>query len=103
MKEEYSSSQVGLVTDSTLFYRRDRTFGPLDRSDNKPYPPLLAIEQMAAPLILRFRYHFDGKRPTNRLDKVRVWLWSGVCRIAAEGSIHLISQCITNAVFLSFS
>lgn len=29
----------------------------------------LAILALAHPLILRFRYHFDGKRQTNRLDK----------------------------------
>ncbi|KAF9156452.1 hypothetical protein BG015_005176 [Linnemannia schmuckeri] len=57
-----------------LLLLQEPTFGPLDRSDNKPYPPLLPIEQMAAPLILRFRYHFDGKRPTNRLDKPEWYL-----------------------------
>lgn len=31
---------------------------------------LLPLEVMVKPLELRFRYHFDGDRPTNRLDKV---------------------------------
>ena len=31
---------------------------------------LLPLEVMAKPLELRFRYHFYGDRPTNRLDKV---------------------------------
>ena len=31
---------------------------------------LLPLEVMAKPLELRFRYHFDGDKPTNRLDKV---------------------------------
>ncbi|KAI9844885.1 MAG: hypothetical protein M1837_005171 [Sclerophora amabilis] len=30
---------------------------------------LLPLEVMTKPLELRFRYHFDGDRPTNRLDK----------------------------------
>ncbi|KAI9797971.1 MAG: hypothetical protein M1833_005027 [Piccolia ochrophora] len=30
---------------------------------------LLPLEVMMRPLELRFRYHFDGDRPTNRLDK----------------------------------
>lgn len=32
---------------------------------------LLPLEVMVKPLELRFRYHFDGDRPTNRPDKVR--------------------------------
>jgi hypothetical protein len=31
---------------------------------------LLPLEVMIKPLELRFRYHFDGDKPTNRLDKV---------------------------------
>ena len=31
---------------------------------------LLPLEVMAKPLELRFKYHFDGDRPTNKLDKV---------------------------------
>ena len=31
---------------------------------------LLPLEVMAKPLELRFKYHFEGERPTNRLDKV---------------------------------
>ncbi|KAG5457188.1 MAG: hypothetical protein BJ554DRAFT_2862, partial [Olpidium bornovanus] len=33
---------------------------------------ILAVEVMLEPLIKRFRYHFMGKRLTNRLEKVRV-------------------------------
>ena len=32
---------------------------------------LLPLEVMVKPLALRFRYHFDGDRPTNKLNKVR--------------------------------
>ena len=31
---------------------------------------LLPLEVMIRPLELLFRYHFDGDKPTNRLDKV---------------------------------
>lgn len=31
---------------------------------------LLPLEVMVRPLWLRFKYHFEGDRPTNRLDKV---------------------------------
>jgi RINT-1 / TIP-1 family len=36
-----------------------------------PTAPILPLSNLAHPLVLRFRYHFDGKRQTNRLDKVR--------------------------------
>jgi RAD50-interacting protein 1 len=35
---------------------------------------LLPLEVMVHPLQLRFRYHFHGKRPTNRLDKPEYFL-----------------------------
>ncbi|KAF9574340.1 hypothetical protein EC968_006847 [Mortierella alpina] len=49
-------------------------FGALDRSTDKPYPALLTTELMVAPLIMRFKFHFEGKRPTNRLDKPEWYL-----------------------------
>lgn len=36
----------------------------------KDCPPLLPLEVMVRPLALRFRYHFEGDKQTNRLDKV---------------------------------
>lgn len=33
--------------------------------------PLLPLEVLVKPLELRFRYHFEGDRQTNRVDKVR--------------------------------
>jgi hypothetical protein len=33
-------------------------------------PILLPLDVMVRPLELRFKYHFSGDRPTNRLDKV---------------------------------
>ncbi|KAG9319676.1 hypothetical protein KVV02_005048 [Mortierella alpina] len=53
---------------------QEPTFGTLDRFSNKPYPPLLTTELMVAPLIMRFKFHFEGKRPTNRLDKPEWYL-----------------------------
>jgi hypothetical protein len=34
---------------------------------------LLPLEVMVHPLELRFKYHFSGTKPTNRLDKVRIF------------------------------
>jgi hypothetical protein len=34
-------------------------------------PVLFPLEVMVHPLDLRFKYHFSGDKPTNRLDKVR--------------------------------
>ena len=31
---------------------------------------LLPLEVMVKPLEMRFKYHFDGDRPTNKIDKV---------------------------------
>ncbi|ETN42892.1 uncharacterized protein HMPREF1541_02050 [Cyphellophora europaea CBS 101466] len=37
-------------------------------------PPLLPLEIMVQPLAQRFRYHFYGDKPTNRLDKPEYFL-----------------------------
>ena len=37
-------------------------------------PVLLPLEVMVQPLALRFRYHFYGNKPTNRLDKPEYFL-----------------------------
>lgn len=36
-----------------------------------PAKPLVAFQPLVHPLLLRFRWHFDGDRNTNRIDKVR--------------------------------
>lgn len=45
-----------------------------ERTESQRGPPeplvLLPLEVMVKPLELRFRYHFEGDRPTNRPDKV---------------------------------
>jgi RAD50-interacting protein 1 len=43
-----------------IFWQR-----PVEKTDQ-----LLPISIMMEPLTIRFRYHFEGNRPTNRLDKV---------------------------------
>jgi hypothetical protein len=39
-------------------------------------PVLFPLEVMVHPLELRFKYHFNGDKPTNRLDKVSHFLYS---------------------------
>ncbi|CDS01778.1 uncharacterized protein SPSC_06417 [Sporisorium scitamineum] len=47
-------------------------------SDN--YQPLLTTQCLLEPVLLRFRYHFDGDRSTNRLDKPE-WFISHVAAL----------------------
>lgn len=53
---------------------------------------LLPLEVMVKPLELRFRYHFDGDRPTNKLNKV--------CQISAHGSYQRAYKPSRNTSFL---
>ncbi|KAF9904047.1 hypothetical protein BX616_001416 [Lobosporangium transversale] len=71
-----------------LLLLQEPTYGTLDRSGDQPYPPLLTTELMVAPLILRFRYHFEGKRSTNRLDKPE-WYLSHVLELIKEHTSFL--------------
>lgn len=41
----------------------------ISNQDSEP-PVLFPLEVMVHPLDLRFKYHFSGDKPTNRLDKV---------------------------------
>lgn len=61
---------------------------PLLRQANNPIPgplktgvlvskkpkPLLALTPLVHPLLLRFKWQFEGDRSTNRIDKVRIVL-----------------------------
>ncbi|KAJ1961878.1 hypothetical protein IWQ62_003715 [Dispira parvispora] len=40
---------------------------PAKKSGSRP--PLLAMQVLLRPLLVRFNYHFNGPRPTNQLDK----------------------------------
>jgi len=51
---------------------------PAETANREEPLVLLPLEVMIRPLELRFKYHFEGDRPTNRLDKVS---WSGKFRI----------------------
>lgn len=44
-----------------------------DESSREEPLVLLPLEAMAKPLELRFKYHFEGDRPTNKLDKVTLF------------------------------
>lgn len=65
-----STTGINQVTFLTLYFRelKARDFF----ADNKSVePPILwPLEVMVHPLELRFKYHFSGDKPTNRLDKV---------------------------------
>lgn len=52
---------------------------------------LLPLEVMAKPLELRFKYHFEGDRPTNRLDKVGSYGVSSIMSIADTNSRSIFS------------
>jgi hypothetical protein len=50
---------------------RELTGRDIDVKQQGAEPPiLLPLEVMVHPLDLRFKYHFSGDKPTNRLDKV---------------------------------
>ncbi|EEP82617.1 conserved hypothetical protein [Uncinocarpus reesii 1704] len=42
--------------------------------EHRNIPVLLPLEEMVHPLDLRFKYHFSGEKPTNRLDKPEYFL-----------------------------
>jgi len=52
--------------------------------------PLYALQALVVPVALRFKFHFDGDRPTNRPDKV--------------GHIHsMIGTCTDDYISLNSS
>ena len=59
-------------------------FRELEPAAGEVSPALLPLEVMVHPLALRFRYHFEGDKQTNRLDKVQYSLPLG----------FLVSLCI---------
>ncbi|KAL1916497.1 uncharacterized protein VTP21DRAFT_5688 [Calcarisporiella thermophila] len=54
-------------------------------------PPLLPIEVMVEPIGVRFKYHFDGKRPTNRIDKPE-WFFSYILTSIRDHNIFLSTK-----------
>ncbi|CAG8433280.1 4161_t:CDS:10 [Diversispora eburnea] len=59
-----------------------------ENTDNNGLPPLLPIQIMVEPLIIRFRYHFESKRPTDRIDKPE-WYFTHVLNTIREHSPFL--------------
>lgn len=53
------------------FYRELPTRDALTGGQIPEPPVLFPLEVMVHPLDLRFKYHFSGDKPTNKLDKVR--------------------------------
>ncbi|KAN0061147.1 hypothetical protein ACQY0O_006882 [Thecaphora frezii] len=53
------------------------------------YVPLLATQVFVEPLLLRFRYHFDGTRSTNRLDKPEWYLSHVASLIRSQAAVFL--------------
>ena len=54
------------------------------------YVPLLAVSILMEPIVLRFRFHFDTDRTTNRLDKPE-WFLSSMLTLIQENS-YLFEQ-----------
>ena len=55
---------------------------------------LLPLEVMTKPLELRFQYHFEGDRPTNRLDKVCLfWQLKFTTRLTRTAGILPLTCC----------
>jgi hypothetical protein len=53
---------------------------------------LLPLEVMMKPLELRFRYHFDGDKPTNRLDKVGSLMPTMECLLTSLARVLSITR-----------
>lgn len=68
---------------------------PSDASSAKERT-ILPLEVLVQPLTLRFRYHFDGKRQTNRLDKVCLSAAMWAHRRSPNGTLRTSSMCSTS-------
>jgi hypothetical protein len=70
--------------------------------DNDNGTGLWAIEVLLAPLLKRFRFHFETRRETNRRDKPE-WVYShvaGVLRMHATFLEHSLQQMVLSPVAL---
>jgi hypothetical protein len=66
---EFKTDQGIAVEFKTGFDKLLVLQGPDLQAGIKDALPLLPFEVLVKPLALRFRYHFEGDRPTNRIDK----------------------------------
>jgi RAD50-interacting protein 1 len=56
----------------SLFFCSGEKIRPLNEDERSEKDGLYPLQALVQPLSLRFKYHFDGTRQTNRLDKVCV-------------------------------
>lgn len=75
MELQLTAASLGLRPSPTCIHTPPTVSG-IDEQQASPaapgsddYVPLLPVDVLMEPILLRFRYHFDGARPTNRLDK----------------------------------
>ncbi|PWN37270.1 uncharacterized protein FA14DRAFT_176569 [Meira miltonrushii] len=73
------SEQIGVLRPSSARMSSTEDSATVDSSSqpspgSKAYQPLLTVECLLKPLLLRFYYHFDSSRTTNRLDKPEWYL-----------------------------
>lgn len=73
------SEQIGVLRPSSARISSSEETVPADQQiqpspGSKAYQPLLTVECLLKPLLLRFYYHFDSSRTTNRLDKPEWYL-----------------------------
>ncbi|OLL21901.1 RAD50-interacting protein 1 [Neolecta irregularis DAH-3] len=59
--------------------------------NTRRYNVLLPFEILAKPLAVRFRYHFDGNRPTNQIDKPE-WFFVHTLRVLEDHLPFVSSQ-----------
>lgn len=77
--------------DKTRQYDLGRGIPVKERAPGEPLPSLLAMQLLVKPLILRFRYHFDGQRETNRIDKPE-WYFAHIVSGIADHSPFLLGD-----------
>lgn len=75
----------------------DRKPEVIAQAGSQDFQPLLACQCLLAPLLLRFYYHFDSTRSTNRLDKPE-WYLTHMLNILRSNShlFHPISGPISS-------
>lgn len=62
------------------------------KAGSDAYQPLLTTSCLIEPLLLRFRYHFDGDRSTNRLDKPEWFLSHIAALVKSQAPLFLPAQ-----------
>lgn len=74
---QFTAASIGLTPSPTCI-QAPATVSGTEQLNTSPsdiipgsdaYVPLFAVQVLMEPILLRFRYHFDGARSTNRLDK----------------------------------